>query len=171
MTRGSEPVEVVEYDPAWPERFAEERDRIAARLGPPALAIEHIGSTAVAGLPAKPIIDIMVGVANGYLSERKPWDLAKAGDGLALDTVLYTAAEALRIVALLTAPWLTRAAPALWAALGAPGELAEARLPEALAWGGLPRGARVTRIAALFPRLDADGNPAGGAPGRPATVR
>jgi GrpB-like predicted nucleotidyltransferase (UPF0157 family) len=64
MARGSEPVEVVEYDPAWPERFAEERDRIAARLGPPALAIEHIGSTAVAGLPAKPIIDIMVGVAD-----------------------------------------------------------------------------------------------------------
>jgi methionyl-tRNA synthetase len=99
-----------------------------------------------------------VAAANGYLSERRPWDLAKAGDDLALDTTLYTGAEALRVAALLTAPWLTRAAPALWSALGAPGELAAARLPEALAWGGLPRGARVQRVGALFPRLDAEGN-------------
>ena len=100
----------------------------------------------------------LVAAANGYISERRPWDLARAGDNLALDTVLYTGAEALRIAALLVAPWLTRAAPALWAALGAPGDLAAARLPEALAWGGLPRGARVQRVGALFPRLDAEGN-------------
>lgn len=113
----------------------------------------------------------LVGVANGYVSERRPWDLAKQGDDLALDTVLYTAAESLRIIALLTAPWLTRTAPAIWTAVGAPGELADARLPEALTWGGLPRGARVTRVAALFPRVDADGRPAGGAsPGPSAAV-
>jgi len=64
MARGAQPVELVEYDPAWPEQFAEERDRIAAAVGPAALVIEHIGSTAVAGMPAKPIIDIMVGVAD-----------------------------------------------------------------------------------------------------------
>jgi len=64
MARGSQPVEIVEYDPAWPRRFAEERDRIAAALGPAALVIEHIGSTAVDGLPAKPVIDIMVGVSD-----------------------------------------------------------------------------------------------------------
>src|SRR6266545_743619 len=107
----------------------------------------------------------------GYLSERKPWELAKQGDDLALDTVLYTGAEALRIIALLTASWLTRTAPAIWAAVGAPGELAEARLPEALTWGGLPRGARVTKVAALFPRLDAEGRATGGASqGPPAAV-
>jgi methionyl-tRNA synthetase len=100
----------------------------------------------------------LVGAANAYLSERKPWDLAKSGEDLALDTALYTGAEALRITALLTAPWLTRTAPALWSALGAPGDLAAARLPGALAWGGLPRGARVERVGALFPRLDAEGN-------------
>src|SRR6266536_5206945 len=98
-----------------------------------------------------------VGAANGYVTERRPWDLAKAGDDAALDTVLYTAAEALRVAALLTAPWLTVAAPKLWAALGAPGDLAGATLPEALRWGGLPAGARVTRAGALFPRLDAEG--------------
>jgi methionyl-tRNA synthetase len=102
-----------------------------------------------------------VAAANGYLSDRKPWDLAKQGltHELELDTVLYTGAEALRIAALLTAPWLTKAAPKLWEALGTPGELSEQRLPAALAWGGLPRGARISKVA-LFPRLDADARPA-----------
>jgi GrpB-like predicted nucleotidyltransferase (UPF0157 family) len=51
---------VVSYDPAWPERFAAERDRVAAALGDRALEIHHIGSTAIPGLDAKPIIDTMV---------------------------------------------------------------------------------------------------------------
>ncbi len=60
--RVTEPIVVVDYDPAWPEAFARERDRIAAALGELAFAIEHHGSTAVPGLAAKPIIDIMVAV-------------------------------------------------------------------------------------------------------------
>lgn len=55
-------VVVVDYDPAWPARFAHERDLMQRALGDLALAIEHIGSTAVPGLASKPIIDIMVGV-------------------------------------------------------------------------------------------------------------
>jgi GrpB-like predicted nucleotidyltransferase (UPF0157 family) len=56
-------VEIVDCDPAWPDRFKEER-RALARVLTPWLAgpIEHIGSTAVPGLAAKPIIDIMAGV-------------------------------------------------------------------------------------------------------------
>jgi GrpB-like predicted nucleotidyltransferase (UPF0157 family) len=57
-----EPVELSEHDLDWPARFAEERDRIAAILGERALSVEHIGSTAVPELPAKPIIDILVAV-------------------------------------------------------------------------------------------------------------
>ena len=60
--RGTQPVEVVDYDPGWPRAFDEERDRIAAAIGDAALAIEHVGGTAVPGLPAKPVIDLMVGV-------------------------------------------------------------------------------------------------------------
>jgi GrpB-like predicted nucleotidyltransferase (UPF0157 family) len=52
-------IEVVDYDPAWPDRFAAIRDRIAPALGPIAV-IEHVGSTAVPGLAAKPVIDIDV---------------------------------------------------------------------------------------------------------------
>jgi GrpB-like predicted nucleotidyltransferase (UPF0157 family) len=55
---------IAPYDPAWPERFAAERARIAAALGGRALRIEHIGSTAVPGLAAKPIVDILVEVAS-----------------------------------------------------------------------------------------------------------
>ncbi len=55
-----EPVVVVPYDPAWPTRFAAERARVAEALGDLALDIQHIGSTAVPGLAAKPIIDLLV---------------------------------------------------------------------------------------------------------------
>ena len=55
---------IAPYDPAWPERFAVERARVAAALGPRALRIEHIGSTSVPGLAAKPIVDILVEVAS-----------------------------------------------------------------------------------------------------------
>jgi GrpB-like predicted nucleotidyltransferase (UPF0157 family) len=69
-------IDVVDHDPAWADEFAAERDRVAAAAGPAVLAIEHIGSTAVRGLPAKPIIDLMAGLA----------DMGEAGacaDGLA----------------------------------------------------------------------------------------
>lgn len=51
-----------EYRAAWPGLFEHERAAIAAALGSGALAIEHVGSTSVAGLAAKPIIDIAIGV-------------------------------------------------------------------------------------------------------------
>ena len=57
----SEPViTVVEYDPAWPLEFERLRERAAAAVGDLALAIEHIGSTAVPGLAAKPVIDLVI---------------------------------------------------------------------------------------------------------------
>ena len=53
-------MEIVPYDPAWAATFARWRDRLAAALGPLTVRIEHIGSTAVEGLAAKPVVDIMV---------------------------------------------------------------------------------------------------------------
>ncbi|MFI6042626.1 GrpB family protein [Nocardia sp. NPDC051321] len=55
-------IRLVGYCPAWPERFEEERGRIGAALGDVARRIDHIGSTAVPGLVAKPIIDIDLSV-------------------------------------------------------------------------------------------------------------
>ena len=57
-----EPVKLSPYDPHWPQEFAREAARLRAALPDVALGIEHIGSTAVPGLPAKPIVDVMVGV-------------------------------------------------------------------------------------------------------------
>ena len=61
-SRGTLPIEVVDYDRDWPRQYAAERDRIDAAIGDVILAIEHVGGTAVPGLPAKPVIDLMVGV-------------------------------------------------------------------------------------------------------------
>jgi GrpB-like predicted nucleotidyltransferase (UPF0157 family) len=61
-SRGTLPIEVVDYDRDWPRQYAAERDRIDAAIGDVTLAIEHVGGTAVPGLPAKPVIDLMVGV-------------------------------------------------------------------------------------------------------------
>jgi GrpB-like predicted nucleotidyltransferase (UPF0157 family) len=59
-----EPVVVVAYDPRWPAVFEHLRDRVAGVLGPLALRVEHVGSTSVPGLPAKPIIDLDVVIAD-----------------------------------------------------------------------------------------------------------
>jgi GrpB-like predicted nucleotidyltransferase (UPF0157 family) len=58
---GAGAVVVTDYDPAWPAMFAQERANVAAALGPLAVTIEHVGSTAVPGLAAKPIIDLLIG--------------------------------------------------------------------------------------------------------------
>jgi GrpB-like predicted nucleotidyltransferase (UPF0157 family) len=56
-------VRIVPYDPAWPVQFAAEAERLRAVLDPGLiLGIEHFGSTAVPGLAAKPIIDILIAV-------------------------------------------------------------------------------------------------------------
>ena len=60
-----ERIRVVSYDPSWPERFEAERALLADAIGPwVAGGIHHIGSTAVPGLDAKPVIDILVEVAD-----------------------------------------------------------------------------------------------------------
>lgn len=59
----SEAFEIVEYDPEWPTRFERERQYLLDRIPDgTVLRIEHVGSTAVPGLAAKPIVDLLVGV-------------------------------------------------------------------------------------------------------------
>lgn len=55
-------ITIVDYNPAWSELFKVERDTLLAAIGDHVEAVEHIGSTAVPGLAAKPVIDIMIGV-------------------------------------------------------------------------------------------------------------
>ena len=58
----SDPIRVVAYDAQWPTLFLEQSGALRAALGEVALRIDHIGSTAVPGLAAKPIIDIQISV-------------------------------------------------------------------------------------------------------------
>jgi GrpB-like predicted nucleotidyltransferase (UPF0157 family) len=60
------PVIVVDYDPTWPLIFQTLADRVAGAMAELALIIEHVGSTAVPGLAAKPIIDMDVVVASEH---------------------------------------------------------------------------------------------------------
>ena len=73
------PIELVDYDPAWPSGFAREARRIAVALGERALGIEHVGSTSVPGLAAKPIIDILLVVADSAHEESYVPALEAAG--------------------------------------------------------------------------------------------
>ena len=61
---GGGSIVVVDYQPSWSAMFDNERTRIEAALGRLILIVEHVGSTAVPGLAAKPIIDLLVGVAS-----------------------------------------------------------------------------------------------------------
>jgi GrpB-like predicted nucleotidyltransferase (UPF0157 family) len=58
----AESVVVVEYDPAWPQLYEAEGQRIRTALGDALVTVEHIGSTAVPALAAKPVIDILAGL-------------------------------------------------------------------------------------------------------------
>ena len=80
MNAGEAPIEIVPHDTAWSGLFEEERRKLLQTIGPwLAGPIEHIGSTAIPGLAAKPVIDIMAGVAS--LDASRPALPALAGLG------------------------------------------------------------------------------------------
>jgi methionyl-tRNA synthetase len=88
---------------------------------------------------------------NGYLERTAPWSLAKQkGRQHEVDTALYNAAEALRLVSILLWPVLPERMAELWRRLG--WSCAPASLRSALQWGGLQPGTRVVAGPPLFPR-------------------
>ena len=95
----------------------------------------------------------LVRAANAHLETNEPW---KADPGPAVDAVLGSAVEALRIVAVLASPAIPSACAELWGRLGLPGRPDEQRLPEAAAWGGYPGGLAVAKGPPLFPRIKPD---------------
>lgn len=70
---------VVDYDEEWPVRFELERERIVGALGGRAVRVDHVGSTSVPGLAAKPIIDIVLTVADSADESAYLADLLAAG--------------------------------------------------------------------------------------------
>ena len=94
----SEEITIAPYDPAWPQYFRQERDHLLACLPNDLIRrIDHVGSTAVPGLAAKPIVDMLVEVADlpatrarirsaqdtaGVRDTARPGDLHKGQDGV-----------------------------------------------------------------------------------------
>ena len=74
-----EKVELVPYDPAWPRAFEAERSRLLSGLPGTFVAIEHIGSTAIPGMSAKPIVDILAGVESLAVVDALTEQLSKVG--------------------------------------------------------------------------------------------
>ena len=75
----SAPLIIADYDPAWPGQFRDEAEKIRSAMVERALRIEHVGSTSVPGLPAKPIIDIVLVVADSANEQNYASALQKAG--------------------------------------------------------------------------------------------
>ena len=96
----------------------------------------------------------LIGAANAYIEDAKPWALNKGGDAEATAAVIGDCLEALRVVALLASPAIPHASAELWRRLGLPGAPTDQRLPAAVGWGGLTVGATLEKGEPLFPRID-----------------
>src|SRR5882724_2398730 len=74
-----EEVRLHAYDPSWPSSYIAERDRLLSVLPGTFIELQHIGSTAIPGLHAKPIIDILAGVESMRAAEAIAEPLCKSG--------------------------------------------------------------------------------------------
>ena len=100
----------------------------------------------------------LIGAADKYIVEHKPWVLIKGEDEASqekLRTVLYNAAEVLRIVTALVYPVMPKSAEKIWSQLGQGAALADVRLDD-LQWGQLAAGTKMGESVAVFPRLDVE---------------
>ena len=79
MTPHNAPIHLAPYDPTWPVRYAAEDTKIRTALGERALVLEHVGSTSIPGIPAKPIIDILLAVADSSDEDAYVPDLTAQG--------------------------------------------------------------------------------------------
>jgi GrpB-like predicted nucleotidyltransferase (UPF0157 family) len=79
LTPLAQPIQIADYDPAWPRLFEREAARLQTTLGNRILLLEHVGSTSVPNLAAKPKIDILLVVANSADEPAYVPDLQSAG--------------------------------------------------------------------------------------------
>jgi methionyl-tRNA synthetase len=97
----------------------------------------------------------LISRVNKYIVENEPWAIAeKPAEAKKLDSVLFHAAESLRLIAALVAPVIPKTAQSLWEQLGLEGKATDVRLNE-LQWSSELAGKKIRAGASLFPRLDA----------------
>ncbi|HLK65848.1 MAG TPA: methionine--tRNA ligase [Bryobacteraceae bacterium] len=99
----------------------------------------------------------LISAVDKFIVERAPWALARQLENdhaqALLDSTLYTAAEALRIVSALVYPILPESAAKIWKQLGMAHPIESERF-ESLEWGGLPPGQNIGDVSPVFPRID-----------------
>ncbi len=96
----------------------------------------------------------LIAAVDKFIVTQAPWKQVKNPEPNGLDATLYTAAEALRLIAALVSPVLPQSAPKIWAQLGMKQPLDSVTF-ESLAWGGLQEGHAIGEASAVFPRLEA----------------
>jgi methionyl-tRNA synthetase len=100
---------------------------------------------------------VLVGTVDGFITATAPWKLAAGDDAKSrtkLAGILYTCAEAIRILTALLHPVLPEATAKIWAQLGL-GDIRRADLKD-LTWGGLKPGTQLGELGPVFPRADKD---------------
>lgn len=93
----------------------------------------------------------VIGELNEYIAASVPW---KEKDDEALSNILYTLAEALRIIAVYIYPFIPDTANAVWSQLGIRDDIGKLKIRDITGWGGLRPGTRVSKKVQLFPRID-----------------
>jgi len=96
----------------------------------------------------------LVAAVDGYITEKAPWKLGSPEDAARRSSILYTCAEALRIITALAYPVLPDATTRIWAQLGL-GDLAQANIQQ-VSWGQLAPGTKLGPAGPVFPRAEKD---------------
>lgn len=94
--------------------------------------------------------------ANKLIEDEAPWNLWKTKNFDKLSVVLYTLAEALRIIAIYLYPFIPSSAEKIWLQLNIQKDISKSSLHTDIRWGGLKTGIKVKRGSALFPRIEKD---------------
>lgn len=101
------------------------------------------------------VVWALISRTNKYIDETAPWALAKDENKKPrLDTVLYSLAETLRIVAILITPFMPVTGPKIWAQLGLTSDFEAVSLDDAKGWGKFPAGVVVAKPEPIFPRIE-----------------
>jgi len=91
---------------------------------------------------------------NYHVDHYKPWEYAKDGEQEALDIVLYTLWEGLRIIAVYAYPFMPEAAANMWVQIGIEDNIADCCFDDEVVWGKESKGVKVDKGAPLFPRIE-----------------
>ncbi|MEO0049495.1 MAG: hypothetical protein RL556_827 [Actinomycetota bacterium] len=136
-----------------------EADKHVQTVAANAIQAADAAIDAVAINDAIAAIFTLVDELNNYITVQEPWVLAKdEANRERLATVLYTAAEGLRVLAISLAPVLPKATAKLWMALtaGSLGSQADQKLSESALWGKLVAGTQIGELEGLFPRIETE---------------